>query len=76
VLHLPVGECVTLRPIRPRDAGILQAYVRGLSPDSRHHRFFGALNELPPTELDRVIDLEVLTASGRRRTEETGHERH
>jgi acetyltransferase len=58
VLHLPVGECVTLRPIRPRDAGILQAYVRGLSPDSRYHRFFGALNELPPAELGRVIHLD------------------
>jgi acetyltransferase len=58
VLHLPVGECVTLRPIRPRDAGILQAYVRRLSPDSRYHRFFGALNELSPAELDRVIHLD------------------
>jgi GNAT superfamily N-acetyltransferase len=58
VLHLPAGECVTLRPIRPRDAGILQSYVRGLSPDSRYHRFFGALHELPPAELDRVIHLD------------------
>jgi GNAT superfamily N-acetyltransferase len=58
VLHLPVGECVTLRPIGPRDAGVLQAYVRGLSPDSRYHRFFGALYELPPAELDRVIHLD------------------
>jgi GNAT superfamily N-acetyltransferase len=58
VLRLPVGECVTLRPIGPRDAGVLQAYVRRLSPDSRYHRFLGALHELPPSELDRVIHLD------------------
>jgi GNAT superfamily N-acetyltransferase len=57
VLRLPAGECVTLRPIDPRDAGVLQAYVRGLSPESRYNRFFGALRELPGTELDRVIHL-------------------
>jgi len=49
------GECVMLRSIGPADANVLQAYVRGLSPQSRHNRFFGALHELPPTELDRVI---------------------
>jgi len=58
VLHLSVGECVTLRPIDPRDAGVLQGHVRRLSPDSRYHRFFGALYELPPAELDRVIHLD------------------
>ena len=49
---------MTLRPIGPRDAGILQGYVRGLSPESRYNRFFGALYELPPAELDRVIHLD------------------
>jgi len=49
---------VTLRPTGPRDAGILQAYIRGLSPDSRYDRFLGALYELPPAELDRVIHLD------------------
>ncbi len=47
-----------LRPIGPRDAGILQAYVRGLSQESRYSRFFGALYELPPAELDRVTHLD------------------
>ena len=32
VHFLPVGQCVTLRPIDPRDADVLQAYVRRLSP--------------------------------------------
>ena len=49
---------MTLRAIGPRDAGVLQAYVRGLSPESRYDRFFGALNEMPPAELDRVIHLD------------------
>jgi GNAT superfamily N-acetyltransferase len=56
--HLPDAERVTLRPIGPRDAGVLQAYVRGLSPESRYDRFFGALYELPPAELDRVVHLD------------------
>jgi hypothetical protein len=30
-LRLPAGACVTLRPITPSDADVLQAYVRGLS---------------------------------------------
>lgn len=46
------------RPVRPRDAGALQAYVRGLSPASRYNRFFGPMPELPPAELDRVIHLD------------------
>lgn len=57
-LHLPVGQCVTLRPIDLRDASVLQAYVRGLSSESRYNRFFGAFHELPPAELDHVIHLD------------------
>jgi hypothetical protein len=54
-LRLTAGECVTLRPIRPRDAGTLQAYIRNLSSESRYNRFFGALNELPSAELLRRL---------------------
>jgi hypothetical protein len=43
---------------RSRDAGVLQAYVRELSPESRYNRFFAALNELLPAELDHVIHLD------------------
>jgi GNAT superfamily N-acetyltransferase len=56
-LRLPGGERVTVRPVCPRDAGVLQAYVRALSPDARYKRFFGPVHELPPAELDRVIHL-------------------
>jgi GNAT superfamily N-acetyltransferase len=57
-LSLPGGEGVTVRPVCPRDANVLQAYVRALSPESRYYRFFGPLRELPPAELDRVIHLD------------------
>src|SRR4029077_5483269 len=57
-LRLPPGECLTLRPITPDDSDVLQAYVRGLSPESRYNRFFGALQELPPAELERVTHLD------------------
>jgi GNAT superfamily N-acetyltransferase len=55
---LPAGECFTLRPVAPDDAEVLQAYVRGLSPESRYNRFFGALQELPPVELEHVTHLD------------------
>jgi RimJ/RimL family protein N-acetyltransferase len=57
-LRLPGGEGVTVRPVCPSDAGVLQTYVRALSPDARYKRFFGPLRELPPAELDRVIHLD------------------
>jgi acetyltransferase len=47
------GEQVTCRPIRPEDAGIEQAFVRGLSPDSKYTRFMGEVSELSPEMLDR-----------------------
>ncbi len=46
------GEC-TLRPIRPDDAEMLQALVRGLSAESRYFRYVSMLTELPPSMLSR-----------------------
>ena len=37
---------------------MLQAYLRGLSPESHYNRFFGALQELPPAELEHVTHLD------------------
>ncbi len=50
---LSSGEKVTCRPIRPDDAEIEQAFVRGLSPESRYTRFMGEVSELSPEMLDR-----------------------
>jgi acetyltransferase len=44
-------EKVTVRPARPQDADMIQAYMRGLSPASRQNRFLGALNEVSASEL-------------------------
>src|ERR1700730_5472399 len=57
-LRLSAGESGKVRPGCRGDGGILQAYVRALSPESRYSRFFSPLRELPPTELDRVIHLD------------------
>jgi len=47
------GEKVTCRPIRPEDAGIEQAFVRGLSQESKYARFMGEVSELSAELLDR-----------------------
>jgi acetyltransferase len=50
-VQLPGAEKVTVRPARPQDTGIIQAYIRSLSPASRRNRFLGALNEMAASEL-------------------------
>ncbi|MGC2777234.1 MAG: GNAT family N-acetyltransferase [Bradyrhizobium sp.] len=57
VIRTRRGDAVTLRFVTPADAEALQAYVRGLSPRSRHRRFLGALNELPPSVLEDFVAL-------------------
>jgi len=47
------GGLYTIRPIHPDDAQMLQALVRGLSPESRYFRFASTLPELPLRMLAR-----------------------
>ncbi len=47
------GGTYTIRPIHPDDAQMLQALVRGLSPESRYFRFASSLPELPLQMLAR-----------------------
>jgi len=63
---------IVVRPIRPDDAPLLQAFVRRLSPRSRRFRFFVALAELSAAQLDRFVNVEptrglalVAVAAGR-----------
>jgi GNAT superfamily N-acetyltransferase len=65
---------LALRPARSGDGDALQAYVRGLSRQSRYNRFLGAVSELPASELagalaangrDRLTLLLTATAEGR-----------
>ena len=57
-LPAAAGAWVTLRPVSRHDGGVLQAYIRALSWESRYNRFLGALNELPAAELERVTHLD------------------
>ena len=53
--HWPLrgnGQCL-VRPIRPDDADMLQAFTRALSDESRYMRFVSAMSELPATMLAR-----------------------
>jgi len=52
------GRIVTIRPIRPEDAEIEQAFVRGLSDESRYYRFMDTLRELTQTMLVRFTQID------------------
>jgi GNAT superfamily N-acetyltransferase len=58
VQTLPGGERVTIRVVRPQDAGALRGYFRGLSDDSRYRRFLGAMAELNAKQLTRVTEMD------------------
>jgi len=45
---------LVFRPIAPRDAARVQEFVRGLSSRSRRERYFSAILELTPRELERT----------------------
>jgi GNAT superfamily N-acetyltransferase len=57
-VHLPGGERVTIRAVHRQDADALQAYFRGLSGESRYRRFLGALTELTPRQLARLVAMD------------------
>ncbi len=52
------GAVVTVRAIRPADAEIEQQFVRGLSDESRYHRFFDTIKELSPSQLIRFTRID------------------
>ena len=55
---LPDGSSLTIRPIRPEDAEIEQAFVRRLSPEARYFRFMHAVEELTPEMLVRFTQID------------------
>jgi GNAT superfamily N-acetyltransferase len=63
-LHVPqrrvADERASIRLAGPGDADRLQVYVRQLSAAARYNRFFGALSELPASELRRATDVDGL----------------
>jgi acetyltransferase len=44
-----------IRPLEPHDAARVQAFVRALSPQSRRERYFSAIRELAPRQLERTL---------------------
>jgi len=56
--HLPDGTAISIRPIRPEDAKIEQAFVRQLSAEARYFRFMQTINELTPEMLVRFTQLD------------------
>lgn len=57
-LALRDGTSVTIRPIRPEDAELEQAFVRALSEQSRYMRFMTTINELPSKKLNFFTDVD------------------
>jgi len=49
---------VTLRPIRPEDAEMEQAFVKRLSAETRYFRFMDTLRELTPQMLVRFTQID------------------
>jgi acetyltransferase len=56
--QLPDGAEVIIRPIRPEDAEIEQAFVRRLSPQARYFRFMQSLQELSQEMLIRFTQID------------------
>ena len=52
------GSEATIRPIKADDAPIEADFVRHLSPESRYTRFMATVNELPPTKLRYLTDID------------------
>ncbi len=52
------GTQMTIRPIRPEDAELVQQFVRELSEESRYFRFMNSMHELTETMLVRFTQID------------------
>lgn len=52
------GTRITIRPIQPSDRQIEQAFVRSLSPMSKHYRFFSGIAELSDSMLYKFTHMQ------------------
>ena len=75
-MQLADGTDILIRPIRPEDADIEQAFISGLSQQSKYFRFMQALHELTPqmlvrfTQIDYDREMALIAV-----TQQTGEER-
>jgi acetyltransferase len=58
LVRLRDGRAVVVRSAKRADGEAVQQFVRELSPLARRRRFFGALSELSPAQLDRLTGAE------------------
>lgn len=56
--QLADGTDITIRPIRPEDAALVQAFVRNLSEQSRFFRFMNSVQELSQSMLVRFTQID------------------
>ncbi|MDO9064384.1 MAG: GNAT family N-acetyltransferase, partial [Sulfuricella sp.] len=56
--QLPDGTDITIRPIRPEDAEMVQEFVRGLSDEAKYFRFMNTMHELSQTMLVRFTQID------------------
>jgi acetyltransferase len=50
-----VGTSVTLRPLRPEDRDIESAFVKGLSPETRHNRLLGGARAITREYIESLV---------------------
>jgi len=56
--QLPNGANVVIRPMRPEDADMTQEFVRGLSSETKYFRYMDAVQELSPSMLVRLTQID------------------
>ncbi|MDP2805648.1 MAG: bifunctional acetate--CoA ligase family protein/GNAT family N-acetyltransferase [Gallionellaceae bacterium] len=56
--QLADGMDITIRPIRPEDAELVQSFVRNLSAESRYFRFMNSVQELSQSMLVRFTQID------------------
>jgi GNAT superfamily N-acetyltransferase len=61
IVQLADSRRVTVRPILPQDAELLQSFFRNLSDGSRWNRFHRALHELPLNLLNQFTNIDYDT---------------
>ncbi|MDZ4203120.1 MAG: bifunctional acetate--CoA ligase family protein/GNAT family N-acetyltransferase [Gallionella sp.] len=56
--QLADGTDITIRPIRPEDAELVQRFVQGLSEESKYFRFMNSVQQLTETMLVRFTQID------------------
>src|ERR1700694_3147707 len=56
--NAPDGTPVTIRPVRPDDVAVMQAFVKALSSKTKYLRFMSGVRELPPAMIARLTRID------------------